>query len=175
MKKLILVLCLILSSTCLAESSAADDFMANLSKTWDSFLDMASETGDAVSNWANDSGITEWVEGAAGNLSVWAKSSGLADWAQGALKDINTWVNDSGITEWAQGAAADLQAFIDENGPAVEAWLTQAGEEVRKAWNTLIKPEGHTKEEIKAAYEAVFDSLTEAQDASPASEEAPAR
>ena len=53
--------------------------------------------------------------------------------------------------EWAEGTAADLQAFIDENGPAVDAWLAQAGEEVKQAWNTLVNAEQHTAEEIQKA------------------------
>ena len=50
MKRIILILTLFvfLSSSSLAESSAADEFMGNLSRTWGSFLNLAKETGDNV-------------------------------------------------------------------------------------------------------------------------------
>ncbi len=159
---LILALCLLLSPACVAETSHAEDFVNNLSKTWDSFLGMAADAGQAASEWVEDSGITEWAQGAADDIAAWADDAGLTEWAQGALEDVTAWYGESGIGEWAEGAAAQLRAFIDENGPAVEAWLTQAGEDVKSAWDTLTDPDGHTAQEIKKAYETVVEALGEA-------------
>ncbi len=159
---LILALCILLSPACVAETSHAEDFVNNLSKTWDSFLGMAADAGQAASDWAEDSGITEWAQGAADDIAAWASDSGLTEWAQGALDDVTDWYDESGIAEWAEGAAAKLRAFVDENGPAVEAWLTQAGEDVKRAWDTLTDPDGHTAQEIKKAYETVIEALGDA-------------
>ena len=156
---LILILCFACSAAGLAETSSADEFLSNLSKTWDSFLVMTQDAGESVSDWMSDVGITEWAEGAAQDISAWAKEAGLTDWAGQALEDITSWYQQTGITEWAQGAAEQVQAFVDENGPAIEAWLKGAGEDVRDAWNTLVHPEGRTEDEVQAAYETVVESL----------------
>ena len=159
---LILILCVFLSPACLAETSHAEDFMTNLSRTWDSFLGMASDAGEVVTDWANDSGIADWASGALQDISDWAEGSGLTEWANGALRDISDWVDDAGIVDWAREAAAQLKAFAEENGPAVEAWLARAGEDVRSAWDTLVDPDGHTAQEIREAFEAVVESLKDA-------------
>lgn len=162
MKRLsiILVVCIALSPVCLAEStSPADDFLAGLSQAWGGLMGMASEAGQAVSDWADENGITEWIEGASQDVSAWLRDSGLTDWANSAVSDITAWANESGIVEWTESAAANLQAFVDENGPAVEAWLAQAGEEVRQAWNALIESDQHTKQELQKAYETVVGAL----------------
>ncbi len=159
---LILALCILLSPACVAETSHAEDCVNNLSKTWDSFLGMAEDAGQAASQWAEDSGITAWAQGAAEDIAAWASDSGLTQWAQDALEDITDWYDESGIAEWAEDAAAKLNAFVEENGPAVEAWLNEAGEEVKSAWDTLTDPNGHTAQEIKKAYETVVEALGEA-------------
>ena len=166
MKRMIcvLVICLMLSSACIAEQSSTDRFLSGLSDTWGAFLDMAQDAGNGVSRWAEESGVTGWIEGAVGDVTAWADDNGLTDWAKGALNDVQTWFDDTGITDWANGTSREIQAFIDENRPAVEAWLAQAGQDVRAAWDTLVEPDGHTEEEIEAAYEVVVDSLEDAAD-----------
>lgn len=154
-----IIICLVLSSVCLAEASHTDDFLSGLSQAWDGFLGMASDAGQAVSDWANESGVTEWMEGASRDISAWADDSGLTEWANTASKDISDWFQSTGITEWAEGAPADLKAFIEENGPEVEAWLNRAGEDVRNAWETLMNAEKHTDAEVADAYETVVDAL----------------
>ena len=114
---LILVICLVLSPVCFAEATPGEQFLSNLSATWDSFLDMAEDAGNSVSEWANESGVTEWVEGAVNDVAAWADESGLTAWAQGALEDISTWVDDTGLAEWAQGISAQTQALIESTGP----------------------------------------------------------
>ena len=156
---LILVICLVLSPVCFAEATPGEQFLSNLSATWDSFLDMAEDAGNSVSEWANESGVTEWVEGAVNDVAAWADESGLTAWAQGALEDISTWVDDTGLAEWAQGVSAQTQALIERNRPAVEAWLAQAGEDVVQAWNTLVNAEEHSQEEVQEALEIVTESL----------------
>lgn len=150
---LILALCLALTPACVAETSPADDFVSGLSQAWGALTTMANDAGKSVS---------EWAQGAASDISAWADQAGLTEWAQGAAKDIDAWFRSSGISEWAEGAAKDLQAFVDENGPAVEAWLNQAGEEVRQAWDTLVNAGQHTREEIEAARDVVVGALEEA-------------
>ena len=153
---------------CLAEgsgSSNADDFLANLGKTWDSLVGMAGDAGQAISDWAADSGVTGWVEGAVDSVSQWAEETGLSGWAQGALDDVSQWAEDIGVTDWARQIAADTQALIDQNRPAVEAWLAQAGEDVTRAWNTLVNADAHTPEEVRQAYDTVVESLEEAEQA----------
>ena len=159
---LFLALCLLLSPACVAETSHAEEFVNNLSATWDSFLGMASDAEQAVTDWADESGVTEWAQGAAEDITAWVNESGLSDWAQSAMDELSSWADDSGLKEWAEQTAADLRAFVDENGPAVEAWLTQAGEDVQNAWNTLVDPDGHTAEEIRKACEIVLEALKEA-------------
>ena len=159
---LMLAVGLALSASCLAEASSGERFRANLSATWDSLLDMAGEAGENISDWAEDSGVTDWVEEKAGEISAWADDIGLAEWAQGALEDVSDWYEASGLREWTRETADQFQAFIDENRPAVEAWLAQAGEEVRAAWDTLTDSTGHSREEIRQARETVVQSLKEA-------------
>lgn len=155
----ILILCLLLSPACLAEQSPADEFFGGLAQAWDGLRGMAAEAGEAVSDWANETGVADWAEGAAEDVSAWLNDTGITGWAEGAARDIADWFEQSGITEWTESAAQDIQAFIDENGPAVEAWLAQAGEDVQAAWNTLVHPDEHTEEEVKEAYETVVESL----------------
>lgn len=155
MKKLsvLLMLCLMLSFAALAEAdepSSADRFLSNLSDTWDSFLDMADDAGKDAA---------EWVEGKVGDLTAWARESGLTDWARDTLNEFTAWVDEAGITNWAAEKAQDLRAFVDENRPAVEAWLTHAGAEVRDAWNILMDAGRYTAEEVQQAYETVAASL----------------
>lgn len=161
MKRIIpmIIICLALSSVCLAETSHADDFLSGISQAWDGLLGMASDAGQAVSDWANESGVTEWMEGASRDISAWADDSGLTEWANAAAQEVSDWFRSSGITEWAEGASADLRAFIEENGPAVEAWLDQAGDDVKSAWDTLVNAEQHTEAEVRDAYETVVDAL----------------
>lgn len=159
---LILVIALALPAAALAESSAAGEFLDNLSKTWDSFLHMAEDAGQSVSDWAAESGVTEWAEGAVNDISAWAEGVGLTQWAQDALTEINGWVEESGLGAWTQETAAELQAFIEENRPAIEAWLRQTSQEVARAWDTLVNPEGHTKAEVEQAYQTVTYALAEA-------------
>ena len=165
MKKiaLILALCVALSPACLAED-AADRFVAGLSQAWDAFLDMAEEAGSDVSQWAQEPGVTEWVEGKAGDIAAWAQENGLTDWAQDTLSGLSEWFDASGIAEWATGTSQEIQAFIEENRPAIEAWLAEAGQEVRSAWDTLVNADQHTEQEIEAAYETVTESLGEMAD-----------
>lgn len=160
MKKiaLILVICIVLSPACLAEGSSAQRFLSNLSDTWDSFLDMADDAGQSVSQWADESGVTGWVEGTVNDVAAWADESGLTGWAQDALDDISAWADDIGFTEWAQQVSAEAQALIEENRPAVEAWLAQAGEDVQQAWNTLLNAQEHSEEEVQQALETVMES-----------------
>ena len=156
---LVLILCLALSSAGLAEASSADRFLSNLSDTWDSFLDMAEDAGDSVTQWADESGVTEWAENAASDLADWARENGLTDWAEGALKDLSAWFDEAGIADWATATSERLRAFAEENRPAVEAWLAQAGAEVREAWDTLMDADAHTDAEIQSACETVSESL----------------
>ena len=151
---LLLTLCVALSPACLAESSHADDFFSGVSQAWDGLLGMAEDAGKAASDWVNESGVVEWVEGATNDITAWA---------QGALSDITTWADESGVTEWTQTIESNVRSFIDENGPEVQAWLAGAGEEVRNAWNTLIHADEHDKEEVEAALETVVDALEPAQ------------
>ena len=155
MKKLsvLLALCLMLSSAALAgadEPSSADRFLSNLSDTWDSFLDMAGDAGESALDWA---------EGRVKDLSAWARENGLTDWAQGALDKFTAWADESGASEWAQERAREIRAFVDENGPAIEAWLAEAGEDVREAWDILMDAGRYTADEVRAAYEKVTASL----------------
>ena len=169
MKRIALILALILAlpavglaETSPAKTTPADDFLNNLSKTWNSFVRMAEDAGQSVSDWAAESGVTEWAEGAANDFTAWARESGLTEWAQSTLSEITDLIEKSGISEWAQENANKLQAFIEENRPAIDTWLKQADEEVSDALDMLIHPEGHTQSEIRQAFETVTDSLAEA-------------
>ena len=162
---LILVFLLMLLSFAFAESepqSSTDRFLSNLSDTWDSFLDMAGDAGNRVSGWMEESGVTDWVENKIGDISAWAKENGLTDWAENALNDLATLVDESEITEWATEQAQEIRAYIDENRPAVEAWLEEAGKEVRNAWDILMDAGRYSAEEVRKAYETVAESLKEA-------------
>ena len=75
---LLLVLCTALSPACLAESSHSDDFFAGLSPAWDGLLGLAKDAGQNVWEWANESGVTEWIEGARDDIIAWTDESGLA-------------------------------------------------------------------------------------------------
>ena len=86
----------------------------------------------------------------------------ISAWADTALSDMQSWAKDSGLTEWAENVSAETQKLIEKNRPAVEAWLNQASEDVKNAWNTLINAEEHTREEIEAALETVNDALNDA-------------
>ena len=166
-----------------AGTSNAEDFLSNLGKTWNSFVGMVGDAGQSVSNWANDSGVTDWVNGAADSVSNWANDSGVTDWFNGAVSDVAAWAYDSGVVDWAQGAldsfsawagdaslnewvqnvSAQAKALIDENGPAVEAWLAQAGQDVAQAWNTLVNADDHPAEDVRQAYVTVVDALEETE------------
>lgn len=156
----ILILCVMLVPAGMAESST-DRFLSSLSDTWDSFLDMAEDAGRGAARWAEESGVTEWAEGKANDIAAWAKANGLTDWARETIGDLTAWFDKTGITEWATGASQEFHAFIEENRPAIEAWLKEAGQEVREAWDTLVDADQHTAQEVEAAYETVTESLEE--------------
>ena len=154
----VFVICIMLSSVCSAESPA-DRFMAGLSDTWGAFRDMTEEAGRDAARLAEESGVTEWVEKKANDISAWVKENGLTDWAQGTLNNLKTWFDETGIREWATGTSKDIQAYIEENRPAIEAWLSEAGQSVRDAWDTLVNADQHTSEEVQDAYGIVVQSL----------------
>ena len=156
---LVLLFCFVLTPVCFARSSSSDRFLNNLTQTWDSFLEMTEDAGKAVSEWADESGVTEWAENTASDISAWAKENGLTDWAESTVKEFRTWFDESGISEWTAEASQNIRDFAEENRPAVEAWLREAGEEVRSAWNTLMDADHHTGEELQHAYESVMESL----------------
>lgn len=149
-----LLLSIVIVTPCLAEapsstaapSSAADEFLTNLSATWNSLVKLGEETANNVVNWVNN------------DLDNWLKND-LPAWADNAAKSIQSWIGEA--DKWTQDAAAKLQAFVEQNGPAVEAWLNQAGEDVQKAWETLNNPNAHTQEEVEQAYDAVMNTLQE--------------
>ena len=145
----VLILCVMLVPICKAESST-ERFLSNLSDTWDSFLDMAEDAGKDATKWAEGSGVTEWAKGKANDIAVWAKENGLTDWAQETLSDLTAWFDETEITGWASNTR-----------PAIEACLTEAGQEVREAWDTLVNADQHTEQEMEAAYETVMESLGE--------------
>ena len=165
MKKLLLILvfCLALAPVGVAEDSSTDRFLSSLSDTWDSFLDMADDAGKGVSRWAEDAGVTDFTRDTVDGITAWAQDSGLTEWTRGAVSDISAWLEDSGIAQWTDEAAGEIRRMYEENRPEVEAWLNQAGEEVRRAWDALLYPEDHTAEELEAARETVVDALEEAQ------------
>ena len=139
---LILILVLLLSSATFAEeptASPTNSLFASLSQAWNSIVGMAKD--------------------AANGISARAVDSGLADWANAALSTVQSWSDDNGFTEWAADISAQAQKYVAENRPTVEAWLAQAGEEVDRAWNTLVNAEAHTKAEVEAALETVTASF----------------
>ena len=160
---LILVLCMALAPVCHAdESSAAGRFWGGISQAWDALVDMAEDAGESISGWVEDSGVAEWVETTVNDLAAWAKENGLTEWAQNTLTALTTWFDESGLKEWTSKTAEEFKAFVEENRPAIEAWLAQAGEDVRAAWDTLTDADHHTPEEVQKAYETVTESLESA-------------
>lgn len=168
---LILALCVALSPACLAETSSTDRFLSSLSETWDAFLGMAEDAGNGVSRWVEESGVVEWAEGAVNDLSAWAAENGLNDWAENTLTALKTWFDESGLAEWTAQTSEEVQAFVEENRATIEAWLAEAGDQVRSAWDTLLDAGAHTPEEVREAYETVAESLETAE--GPAAQEAP--
>lgn len=150
---MLILLCMAVAAGALAEEpSAADEFLANLSATWDSLVQMGGEAVDSASQWVSED-LPGWV------------NDDLPAWIDGAAQSIEGWLDGAG--QWTQEAADNITAFIQENGPAVEAWLNQAGEDVRKAWDTLVNPGDHTGAEVEAAYDTVADALNESRIANP--------
>ena len=84
MKKIatVLILCLLLSPVCLAESSA-DQFLSGLSDAWNGLVGMVSDAGNSISQWAEDSGIAPWIRGAAEYYLQQFKDSGDVIAAEG--------------------------------------------------------------------------------------------
>ena len=161
----LLIISVILSGVCIAEENSTDRFLNDFSEAWNSFLDMANDAGKGIDRWAEESGITQWAEGAANDVSKWAQENGITDWANDTLGELTKWYDESGIAEWTAEASQNVQKLIEENGPAVEAWLAQAGQEVRKAWDTLLYPDRHSDEELRDAYETVTEALEETAEA----------
>lgn len=150
---MLILLCMAVAAGALAEEpSAADEFLANLSATWDSLVQMGGEAVDSAAQWVSED-LPGWV------------NDDLPAWIDGAAQSIEGWLDGAG--QWTQEAADNITAFIQENGPAVEAWLNQAGEDVRKAWDTLVNPGDHTGAEVEAAYDTVADALNESRIANP--------
>lgn len=154
-----LIILFALSPVCLAESSPTDDFLDNLSKTWDSFLVMTEDAGKGISAWAQDSGLNDLANQTIGDITEWAKDSGLMDWAEEKTKEITAAIDEIGISEWIRENSEAIQSYADEYRPVVEAWLSVAGEEVANAWNTLMNACQHSDAEIEQAYDVVADSL----------------
>ena len=102
------------------------------------------------------------LEDAGKSINAWVEESGLKSFLNDAGNSISAWADESGFNEWAQNVSAETQKLIEKNRPAVEAWLAQAGEDVKNAWNTLINAGEHTREEIEAALETVNDALNDA-------------
>ena len=160
----ILTICLLLAPASLAETtSPADDFISGLSQAWAGLKGMVGEATQAAAEWADDSGITEWMDGAVNDVSAWLQDFDLSAWVGNAGATISTWFESAGA--WTGEAAANLQDFIEANEPAVDAWLNQAGENVKAAWETLASPQTHTQQEVLEAYETVVESLEEVEDA----------
>ena len=150
---MLILLCMAIAAGALAEEpSAADEFLANLSATWDSLVQMGGEAVDSAAQWVSE------------DLAGWVNDD-VPAWIDGAAQAIEGWLDGAG--QWTQEAADNITAFIQENGPAVEAWLNQAGEDVRKAWDTLVNPGDHTGAEVEAAYDTVADALNESRIANP--------
>lgn len=164
MKRILICMLLaaIIAMPCLAEEngSAADDFLKNLSATWDSLVRLGEETANNVGSWLEND-LPRWISN---DLPNWLEND-LPNWSKSAAEAIRNWAKDA--DKWSQEAAANLQAFVDRNGPAVETWLNQAGEDVQKAWETLTNPQSHTEAEVAQAYDTVMDTLQEAQLANP--------
>ena len=161
---MILVLCLLFSGTSFAETSPTDDFLTNLSNTWNSFLVMTGEAASNVSAWAEESGVTAFLDETGKSIAAWADESGVSGFLSEAQQSISQWADESGFNEWAQNVSAETQALIEKNRPAVEAWLAQAGEDVRGAWDTLVNAQSHTQEEVTEALETVSEALDDDDD-----------
>ena len=159
---LILILTLSLSTVARAETSSTDELLENLSKTWNSLVKVAEENSKSISEWAEKSGVKEWAEGAIDDVNAWIAGGGLSEWADNALSELSAWANAYGFSEWAEQASGSLQAFIDKNGPAIEAWLQQAGQEVTDAWNTLVNASAYSDAEVEQAYQTVTEALADA-------------
>ncbi len=159
---LILTLTLSLFTTALAETSSTDELLENLSKTWNSLVKVAEEKSKDISEWAEKSGVKEWAEGAISDVNAWLEGSGLSDWAEYTLSELTAWADAYGLNEWAEQAGDSLQAFIEANGPAIEAWLQQASQEVTDAWNTLVNSSAYSDAEVEKAYQTVTDALADA-------------
>ena len=82
---LILILTLSLATTALAETSSTDELLENLSKTWNSLVKVAEESGKSISEWTEKSGVKEWAEGAISDVNAWIVGSGLAEWAHSLM------------------------------------------------------------------------------------------
>lgn len=154
-----LVILFVLSPICLAENSPADDFLENLSKTWDSFLVMTEDAGKGISEWAQDSGLNDFANETIGGITEWAKESGLMDWAEEKSKEITAAMDEMGVSEWIRENSGTIRAYADEYSAVIEAWLGVAGEEVANAWNTLVNANQHSDAEVEQAYDVVADSL----------------
>ena len=70
---LILILTLTLSTVARAETSSTDELLENLSKTWNSLVKVAEESSKNISEWAEKSGVKEWVEGAIDDVNAQTK------------------------------------------------------------------------------------------------------
>ena len=98
-----LLLSIVIVTPCLAEapsstaapSSAADEFLTNLSATWNSLVKLGEETANNVVNWVNN------------DLDNWLKND-LPAWADNAANSIQSWIGEA--DKWTQDAAAKLQA-----------------------------------------------------------------
>ena len=151
MKKiLILSIILSLSLAAAAESTPAEDFLENLGKTWDSFTVMVEDAAESAKQWAEESEVKSWFEGAGKTFT---------DWADTTLTDLQSWADDSGFRAWTEEVTRQAQQLLEENGPAVEAWLKKAGEEVTEAWNTLLDAAEHDKAQVEEALKTVTESL----------------
>jgi len=149
---IILILCLVLSSTALAEEAPATDFFSGL---WNGLVGAVEGAAKDVTNWVNGSGASEWVEQAGKDITNWVDQAG---------RDVTAWVDqaDKDIANWVGQAEKDVNSWVAQNGPAVEAWFNNAGDEVARAWNTIVNPGGYTQQELGQAYRTVAQSMEEA-------------
>ena len=140
----LVMLCLLLVNTAFA--SAKDEFLGNLSKTWDSFLGMVDEAGSEASN-----AISGWLNGAGDSFDLW-----VDDMSEKAAE----WLRAHDIAE--DVSAESIRSFIAENRDRLIAWYTSASGEVRQAIQMLLDPEGAPQQEIRQALKTITDSLQEA-------------
>ncbi|MBQ8110988.1 MAG: hypothetical protein IJ124_12590 [Clostridia bacterium] len=165
MKKtlLLIAICLALFSTCMAETARAEDFFSGLSNAWNSFVSTAENAVNNVSDWVSSGGITQWADQAGKDISQWADQ---------ASKDVTQWANQAGqnISQWVQGSPtveswykqSGIPEWVEQNRPAVEAWIAGAGEDISRAWNTVVNPSGHTQAEIESARKVIQDAMDKA-------------